>query len=64
MRCIIGRGHQQGRPGGNRPLYTAQNAYLRHIIEEGHRTADIASPGERTIGTREMADLVLAKIGA
>ena len=34
------------------------------IIEAGHRTADLAAPGERSLGTREMADLVLARIGA
>jgi len=34
------------------------------VIEAGHRTADLAAPGEKTLGTREMADLVLARIGA
>ena len=34
------------------------------VIEAGHRTADLAAPGEQALGTREMADLVLARIGA
>ena len=34
------------------------------VIEAGHRTADIATPGESTLGTRAMADQVLARIGA
>ena len=33
------------------------------VIEAGHRTADLAAPGEKTLNTREMADLVLARIG-
>ena len=33
------------------------------VIEAGHRTADIGTAGEKTLGTREMADLVLARIG-
>ena len=42
----------------------AIEAAVAAVIEAGHRTADIASPGEKPIGTREMADLVLARIGA
>ena len=42
----------------------AIEAAVAAVIEEGHRTADIASPGETPIGTRAMADLVLAKIGS
>ena len=33
------------------------------VIEAGHRTGDIATAGEKALGTREMADLVLARIG-
>jgi len=33
------------------------------VIEAGHRTGDIATKGEQSLGTREMADLVLARIG-
>ena len=33
-------------------------AAVRKVLAEGHRTADIASPGERVIGTREMGDAV------
>jgi 3-isopropylmalate dehydrogenase len=28
------------------------------VVEEGHRTSDIASPGTRHVGTKEMGDLV------
>jgi len=34
------------------------------VIDAGLRTADIAAPGEPTQGTREMADAVLARLGA
>ena len=33
-------------------------AAVRRVLAEGHRTADIAAPGERPIGTREMGDRV------
>jgi 3-isopropylmalate dehydrogenase len=33
------------------------------VIDEGHRTADLAGPGEHSLGTREMADLVIERIG-
>jgi len=36
---------------------------VAEVIEAGHRTADIGTAGEKTLGTREMADLVLARIG-
>jgi 3-isopropylmalate dehydrogenase len=38
-----------------------ERAVLR-ALETGHRTADIAGPGERPIGTRPMADAVLAAL--
>ncbi|MDA0364360.1 MAG: 3-isopropylmalate dehydrogenase [Chloroflexi bacterium] len=34
------------------------------VIEAGLRTADLASPGQATLGTREMADEVLKRLGA
>jgi 3-isopropylmalate dehydrogenase len=34
-------------------------AAVRHVLEQGHRTRDIAGAGERAIGTREMGDLVV-----
>jgi 3-isopropylmalate dehydrogenase len=33
-------------------------AAVRHVLAQGHRTADIASAGERAIGTHEMGDAV------
>ncbi|RLT39167.1 MAG: 3-isopropylmalate dehydrogenase [Chloroflexi bacterium] len=42
----------------------AIEAAVGDVIEAGHRTADLARPGEPSLGTREMADLVLARIGA
>ena len=35
-------------------------AAVRRVLAQGHRTADIATPGARTIGTREMGDAVAA----
>ena len=32
------------------------------VLTEGHRTADIASPGERVVGTTEMGDLIAARV--
>jgi 3-isopropylmalate dehydrogenase len=32
------------------------------VLAEGHRTADIAHPGEKTIGTLEMGRLIREKI--
>ncbi|HMN83136.1 MAG TPA: 3-isopropylmalate dehydrogenase [Burkholderiaceae bacterium] len=34
-------------------------AAVRRVLEQGLRTADIAEPGKRTVGTREMGDAVL-----
>ncbi len=33
------------------------------VLSAGHRTRDIAAPGDRSVGTREMGDLVLAALG-
>jgi 3-isopropylmalate dehydrogenase len=35
-------------------------AAVRRVLAEGRRTADIAAPGARVLGTREMGDAVLA----
>ncbi len=32
------------------------------VLSQGYRTADIAAPGERAIGARQMAELILAEI--
>ena len=32
---------------------------VRRVLAQGHRTGDIALPGERAIGTRAMGDAVL-----
>ena len=36
-------------------------AVLR-VLEGGHRTADIAAPGARARGTREMGDLIVSEV--
>ena len=33
---------------------------VKTVLAQGHRTADIAAPGERAVGTREMGDAVAA----
>src|SRR5437870_3452734 len=38
-----------------------EGAVLR-VLEQGHRTADIAGPGARTVGTKEMADLIVRDV--
>jgi 3-isopropylmalate dehydrogenase len=38
------------------------DAAVRHVLARGHRTADIALPGERSIGTRAMGDAVVAAL--
>ncbi len=38
-----------------------ERAVLR-VLEQGHRTADIAGPGARTVGTKEMADLIVREV--
>ena len=37
-------------------------AAVRRVLAQGHRTADIAAPGETMIGTREMGDAVAAAL--
>lgn len=36
---------------------------VQDVIEAGLRTPDLAAPGERALGTREMADAVLERLG-
>jgi 3-isopropylmalate dehydrogenase len=38
-----------------------EGAVLR-VLEQGHRTADIATPGARATGTREMGDLIVREV--
>ncbi len=38
-----------------------EGAVLR-VLEQGHRTADIAAPGARAMGTREMGDLIVREV--
>jgi 3-isopropylmalate dehydrogenase len=40
-----------------------ERAVLR-VLEVGHRTADIAEAGARTLGTREMGDLIVRAVEA
>ena len=35
---------------------------VRRVLADGLRTGDIASPGERVVGTRQMGDAVLAAL--
>ncbi|MGQ0700418.1 MAG: 3-isopropylmalate dehydrogenase [Panacagrimonas sp.] len=36
---------------------------VKKVLSQGHRTGDIAMPGEKIIGTREMGDAVVAALG-
>ena len=35
---------------------------VRRVLQQGHRTGDIALPGEKSIGTRAMGDAVIAAL--
>jgi len=35
---------------------------VRRVLEQGHRTRDIAAAGESSIGTREMGDLIVRQV--
>jgi 3-isopropylmalate dehydrogenase len=35
---------------------------VRQVLRQGHRTADIALPGEKVIGTKAMGDAVVAAL--
>jgi 3-isopropylmalate dehydrogenase len=37
---------------------------VARVLEEGHRTADIAPRGTRAVGTREMGDLIVRTLEA
>jgi 3-isopropylmalate dehydrogenase len=37
---------------------------VRRVLEQGHRTRDIAEPGGQTVGTREMGDLIVGALEA
>jgi 3-isopropylmalate dehydrogenase len=37
-------------------------AAVRRVLEQGHRTRDIAAEGERAIGTKEMGDLIVRDV--
>jgi 3-isopropylmalate dehydrogenase len=37
----------------------AVEAAVSAVLEAGHRTTDLAAPGQPTVGTREMGDLVV-----
>ena len=39
-------------------------AAVERVLGQGHRTADIAGPGEKTLGTRKMGDLVVREVEA
>jgi 3-isopropylmalate dehydrogenase len=34
-------------------------AAVRRVLEQGHRTRDIAGPGQRALGTKEIGDLIV-----
>jgi 3-isopropylmalate dehydrogenase len=39
-------------------------AVVRRVLEQGHRTRDIAAPGGKVLGTREMGDLIVRGVEA
>lgn len=41
----------------------AVEAAVEAVLNDGHRTADLAEPGQPTVGTSEMGDLVVQKLG-
>jgi len=38
------------------------DAAVRRVLEQGHRTRDIAAAGDKAIGTREMGDLIVQQV--
>lgn len=42
---------------------TAMETAVSNVLAAGHRTADIAKPGEKTVGTTAMGDLVIEALG-
>ena len=43
-------------------LARAIEAAVRSALAEGHRTADLAAPGSRSIGTRALGDAVVGAL--
>jgi 3-isopropylmalate dehydrogenase len=37
-------------------------AAVRRVLEAGHRTRDIAAPGGRAVGTKDMGDLLVREV--
>jgi 3-isopropylmalate dehydrogenase len=37
-------------------------AAVRTVLEQGHRTRDIAAPGDKVLGTREMGDVIVRSV--
>jgi 3-isopropylmalate dehydrogenase len=37
-------------------------AAVRRVLEQGHRTRDIAVRGDKVLGTREMGDLIVSGV--
>jgi 3-isopropylmalate dehydrogenase len=37
-------------------------AAVRRVLEQGHRTRDIAVRGDKALGTREMGDLIVSGV--
>ena len=48
-----------GKPEGSARIEGA----VRKVLAQGHRTGDIALPGEKVVGTRAMGDAVVAALG-
>jgi len=47
---------------GRADLAARVEAAVGRVLDQGLRTADIASPGTRRVGTAEMGDAVLAAL--
>jgi 3-isopropylmalate dehydrogenase len=43
---------------GMHPEAADLEAAIRHVLDEGHCTVDLAGPGKHIVGTTEMGDLV------
>ena len=48
----------------NEAAATRIESAVRKVLRDGVRTGDIAKPGERTVGTEQMGDAVVAALGA
>jgi 3-isopropylmalate dehydrogenase len=48
---------------GRADAASAVNTAVEKVLGDGHRTLDLARPGEPTIGTREMGRRVLEALG-